>query len=54
MKHVYGMELTKEPRINTNLGMKLQKLHILYFEDELRLSIHTFIHLFIFSFWGYG
>jgi hypothetical protein len=35
MRGVYIMELCKESQINSNLGMKLQKLCVLYFEDEL-------------------
>lgn len=54
IRWVYAMELAKEPRINSNSGMKLQKLHILYFEDELRLSIHTFIFSFFFFLFLFG
>jgi hypothetical protein len=32
-----GMELTKEQLANSNLNMKSQKFHTLYFEDELWL-----------------
>jgi hypothetical protein len=55
MRHVYGMELAKEPRINSNLGMKLQKLHIIFWGWTMTFNPHIhylFIYLFIFGVMG--